>query len=36
MLPRDPARPASRTAPLPDEEAVIARAATGIGAPSPS
>ena len=29
MLPRDPARPASRTAPLPDEEAVIARAAAG-------
>src|SRR6187551_1589824 len=29
MLPRDPANPASRTAPLADEEAVIARAANG-------
>ena len=29
MLPRDPNAPAGRTAPLPDEEAVIARAATG-------
>ena len=29
MPPRDPANPASRTAPLADEEAVIARAANG-------
>jgi RNA polymerase sigma factor (sigma-70 family) len=29
MLPRDPNAPAGRTAPLPDEEAVIARAAAG-------
>lgn len=29
MQPRDPARPASRTAPLPDEEAVVARACAG-------
>src|SRR6266480_3844042 len=30
MLPRDPASPASRTAPHADEEAVIARAASGV------
>jgi len=29
MQARDPARPASRTAPLPDEEAVVARACAG-------
>ncbi len=29
MQPRDPARPASRTAPLPNEEAVVARACAG-------